>query len=992
MSRFEPPELGTQLQGKVVVLTGKRRPRHRRRTSAPVTLFRQQRLLRRRPDPPRRSSRCRTFCLFCTRPTRKGFSNLRIKLVGGLTMRLSVRKEPNIDTSINVNLKGPILFSRLASVYLRQPPLNDKSSTAAANKSLTLVSSVAGFTEAPGLAVYSSGKHGVYGLMRALRKVLIKASPNPIRTNAICPWMTETRMVSGIEESWKEAGLPRNKAIDVARVITGVMVAESLNGEALYVEGGRAWGIEEEGAGGFGDRRELRNRVSNLYNLSLVHNDNTVTVNQTAQPMCHTNDSMTCKLILNNPAHQLIGMLVHTRSSLVQNQQARSLFPQNSSSKTEKLLLALTQSEVRYSAAMMAVSETTFSNDSVSTSEKGAECGAALKRTVPDRMYDQHHRQQQHRLCCLRRATAPMDVSKLVQCDMSAARVELKPMTEIRATPICPPGDWCSNCEAGVEAGLPSESSDGDQTFLGLRKHIKAPCQTISHTTKLSCRSAIGRELSMMVISWLKRLRMIPASVFVKATKLKTVAQIAMTNMTEMYMLICEPGSFVQNCTQRSVSRNLLAFGQIVSPRLPISVSSLSIKRAMSNSSAQEKTTIVGSMKRLYCTQEEASFARADRSYNHVDGSFPDYRCQVAQRWSLDRVTKGAFIESDSITSSVSTKGFAKVGIRLPKMFSQIMHVRTMTDFSSSNLRWPTQKAFAAAPAMASTTGATQPTPDPRPNKYIAMIISTVLPQSSCSISDTSSVSQVQRFLVNQCSERATDHGHISEVGMLIASIRDCNADIDDRSRADESISYVLVSFGVIDIVDNPGDQEWLRAGQSIPEQRMLSALMIGHHPDCTGLQDKNDDLECQSRRENTGNCFKAMNLPQRSKLDDIEQYREEKVHIQQGRRTNRFRLWLEVTGLCVVSMAEPPRLEVPTAGTHNSLQTPDDFFAFSRLDEEFHSSEQYIQAQAGSRVQGTETLVQKTSMHPYSCDTASNSPSDTKPQSWQKQGERIKS
>lgn len=69
-------------------------------------------------------------------------------------------------------------------------------------------------------------------------------------------------MVKGIDADWREAGLPRNKAIDVARVIAGeyfmvcrkttsayqnpgVMVANSLNGEALYVEGGRAWGIEE---------------------------------------------------------------------------------------------------------------------------------------------------------------------------------------------------------------------------------------------------------------------------------------------------------------------------------------------------------------------------------------------------------------------------------------------------------------------------------------------------------------------------------------------------------------------------------------------------------------------------------------------------------------------------------------------------------------------------------------------------------------------------
>lgn len=91
MSRFEPPELGTHLQGKVVVLTGmcihairilccmqrhpitftqssspqrnqytntilhRRRPRHRRRTSPPSTLSGQQCLLRRRINPSRRS-------------------------------------------------------------------------------------------------------------------------------------------------------------------------------------------------------------------------------------------------------------------------------------------------------------------------------------------------------------------------------------------------------------------------------------------------------------------------------------------------------------------------------------------------------------------------------------------------------------------------------------------------------------------------------------------------------------------------------------------------------------------------------------------------------------------------------------------------------------------------------------------------------------------------------------------------------------------------
>lgn len=98
------------------------------------------------------------------------------------------KQEPNIDDSLDVNLRAPILFSRIASVYLRQqPPHQNGNGTTtttteggtAANKSLTLVSSVAGFTEAPGLAVYSAGKHGVYGLMRALRKYVF-ASSSPL--------------------------------------------------------------------------------------------------------------------------------------------------------------------------------------------------------------------------------------------------------------------------------------------------------------------------------------------------------------------------------------------------------------------------------------------------------------------------------------------------------------------------------------------------------------------------------------------------------------------------------------------------------------------------------------------------------------------------------------------------------------------------------------------------------------------------------------------
>lgn len=83
----------------------------------------------------------------------------------------SVKEEPEKGVRVlDINLKGVVYFARIASVYLRQPDINGKNSAAAADKSLTLVSSVAGFREDPGLFLYIAAKHGVLGLMRALRK------------------------------------------------------------------------------------------------------------------------------------------------------------------------------------------------------------------------------------------------------------------------------------------------------------------------------------------------------------------------------------------------------------------------------------------------------------------------------------------------------------------------------------------------------------------------------------------------------------------------------------------------------------------------------------------------------------------------------------------------------------------------------------------------------------------------------------------------------
>ncbi|KAL4927996.1 putative 3-hydroxyacyl-CoA dehydrogenase [Aspergillus undulatus] len=149
----------------------------------------------------------------------------------------SIRQPPTTKV-MDVNMNGCLYVARIASVYLRQ----NRPSATPTDRSIILVSSIAGFKESPGLFIYQASKHGVLGLMRALRLYLFPA--HGIRINAICPWMTTTAMVKGVQDGWFKAGLPVNSPMDVAMVIGKVLGDTELNGTSMYVEGGRAWEIE----------------------------------------------------------------------------------------------------------------------------------------------------------------------------------------------------------------------------------------------------------------------------------------------------------------------------------------------------------------------------------------------------------------------------------------------------------------------------------------------------------------------------------------------------------------------------------------------------------------------------------------------------------------------------------------------------------------------------------------------------------------------------
>ncbi|KAH8887028.1 putative oxidoreductase,short chain dehydrogenase [Thozetella sp. PMI_491] len=153
----------------------------------------------------------------------------------------TVRTEPlKLKENIDINLTSVLSFSRIALAYMKE---SKSAEPVAFSKSIILVSSIAGITEAPGLFAYSSGKHGVIGLMRALRPwAPVKYG---VRANAICPWATDTQLLAGVRERWVQEKMPMNQPADVARIIIQCAADASLNGKAVFVSGGRGFDTEE---------------------------------------------------------------------------------------------------------------------------------------------------------------------------------------------------------------------------------------------------------------------------------------------------------------------------------------------------------------------------------------------------------------------------------------------------------------------------------------------------------------------------------------------------------------------------------------------------------------------------------------------------------------------------------------------------------------------------------------------------------------------------
>jgi NAD(P)-dependent dehydrogenase (short-subunit alcohol dehydrogenase family) len=94
------------------------------------------------------------------------------------------------DKIMQVNLKAPFELAKLAYPYLKARP----------GSSVINISSIAGSTPDPGLAIYSVSKAALNMLTLSMAR---EWGPDGIRVNAICPGLVKTKLAQGLWENEK---------------------------------------------------------------------------------------------------------------------------------------------------------------------------------------------------------------------------------------------------------------------------------------------------------------------------------------------------------------------------------------------------------------------------------------------------------------------------------------------------------------------------------------------------------------------------------------------------------------------------------------------------------------------------------------------------------------------------------------------------------------------------------------------------------------------
>ena len=174
----------------------------------------------------------------------------------------TIRWESGDTRPLDVNFLAPCAFARIALPFLRRCEgiesgnsdlTTTQSDRRSSDASLTFLSSVTGFRDAPPMFLYQTSKQAVLGLMRAMRGAIF--ARDGIRVNAVCPGMTDSPLTtaSGLIALFKNRSAESQRALPshyqssmaVAEHIATVMLSKELNGKSIYVEEGKGWDFED---------------------------------------------------------------------------------------------------------------------------------------------------------------------------------------------------------------------------------------------------------------------------------------------------------------------------------------------------------------------------------------------------------------------------------------------------------------------------------------------------------------------------------------------------------------------------------------------------------------------------------------------------------------------------------------------------------------------------------------------------------------------------
>ncbi|MEA2460297.1 MAG: hypothetical protein QOH90_474 [Actinomycetota bacterium] len=125
--------------------------------------------------------------------------------------------------AIGVNVDGVVFGARSVVPVMRR------------GGAIVATASLAGLVPYPGDPIYAVTKHAVVGLVRSLAEQLQERG---ISINAVCPGFTETPMLGGFVEAFRDAGFPLLDPMEVAGAVLDIVTSDR-SGEVFICQPGR---------------------------------------------------------------------------------------------------------------------------------------------------------------------------------------------------------------------------------------------------------------------------------------------------------------------------------------------------------------------------------------------------------------------------------------------------------------------------------------------------------------------------------------------------------------------------------------------------------------------------------------------------------------------------------------------------------------------------------------------------------------------------------